>query len=104
MPITDVLRAHADATADRLKAKQSRLQIQLLELESRKADLEAQMRSADKAPERVLSFTPQIDGEYQCPRCWVEHELRSRLKPIPGDTAPGVFRCQACRLEFNNRY
>lgn len=104
MSFTNVLRVLADAAADRLKAKQARLRIQLSELESRKAHLEAQMRSADKAPERVLSFTPRIDGEYQCPRCWVEHELRSRLRPFPGDTSAEKFRCTACLLELNERY
>jgi hypothetical protein len=49
--------------------------------------------------ERVLSYRPRRSPDFQCPRCWIEHERRSVLQPLP-TSIDDVFRCEASHLEL----
>jgi hypothetical protein len=93
------LKQMADEFARYAQARVSELQRQLTEIEARKAAAEASLASVRLAPERAYHFQSEIGGELQCPRCWVDNELRAPLAPIPSDTGNDLFRCNVCQLE-----
>jgi hypothetical protein len=45
-----------------------------------------------------LSSTP-ADG-FPCPVCFVFHNQRSRLIPLPGDDKGSPVKCSVCKREF----
>lgn len=61
---------------------------------------EAQRGLTRSAPERLLSYVPRIGPDFQCPRCWIEHERRSVLQAVPTNIDDDVFRCASCQLEL----
>jgi hypothetical protein len=58
---------------------------------------------AGLAPERLADFRLSIDGQYQCPRCWIYDGREAALAQVPSNL-PGheTFRCERCdrRLVF----
>src|SRR5271157_1071839 len=77
----------------------SNLQRELAETEDRKAQLEAQLHAANLAHKRLAEFQVKIGTDYQCPRCWIDHETRAALTPIGGGTdKEDFFRCHTCNL------
>ena len=53
--------------------------------------------------QRLHRFQPQIGEDFQCPRCWIEHERRSNLTPVSAGRAQreDFFRCGDCGFEFS---
>jgi len=77
------------------------LQSKLAEIEARKVAIEAELHTANLARKRIANFKVQIGADYQCPRCWIEHETRSALIPISGGTRDeDFFRCSTCHYEL----
>ncbi len=66
------------------------------------AKADAAIKSADSAMDRLGRFDPIIDGDYQCPHCWIANETHSLLKPIPSDTRIDQFRCETCGCEISD--
>jgi hypothetical protein len=100
MSIGDQLKKIAGNIAVQLEGRKSRLQAELMEIETRKAEIEAQLRAASLGPERVFNFQPQIGRHFQCPRCWVERGLKSPVNPIPSNTREDLFRCHTCHYDL----
>ena len=71
--------------ADSLKRYEARIEEELLELEEQKATLIARRDAVRLGPQRLLNFEPALGADFQCPRCWIDNEIRSTLSPIPGD-------------------
>ena len=67
----------------------------LVELHHQKAKLEAQVKTADLASQRLLKYPMVIDGYFQCPSCWVQHEQRTTLRPI-ADVNEDILKCRSC--------
>ncbi len=101
MSIGGEIKQVAAELARHLESRISHLQAELAEIEARKAEIEAQLKAARLDPERLLHFQPQIGTDFQCPRCWIEHEKRSALTPIKGRTkTEDYFRCHSCGFEL----
>ena len=76
---------------------------ELAEASAREAKAKEELKLAQSAAGRVDSFQPQnAGGMYQCPRCWVEDETMSDLKPINSETNADCFRCNACGGKFSS--
>ena len=76
------------------------LKHELAELMARKAEIEAHLHSATVLEERLARFQPEISGSLQCPRCWVDREMRSSLIRAPGTGLEDAFRCLKCGFDL----
>ena len=77
-----------------------RLERDILKLKADLAKKEAALGAARLAPKRLANFVVQLQGDYQCPRCWIEREARAPLHPVGGGTPThDKFRCGTCDLE-----
>jgi hypothetical protein len=49
------------------------------------------------APERLADFRVSIDGQYQCPKCWIYDGRQTVLTQIASES-PGheTFECERC--------
>jgi hypothetical protein len=82
------------------QSQASQLQQELLEIKARERKIEATLHAANLAHERSASFVPELGGNLQCPRCWVNQEVRAVLTPIGGGTGKEeFFRCDTCNLD-----
>ena len=90
--------------AEAARAAQERgaaLKIEILEVEQRKSEAEAALALANSAIVRLDRFDPVIGDDYQCPHCWVTDGIRSKIVPIPSNTAVDWFRCVTCHTEIS---
>jgi hypothetical protein len=84
----------ANNTLGRAKSLEpERLQIQM-----RLKEIEATLASASLCHERARNFVAQMGRDYQCPRCWILHEAKVSLTPVPSDTKDDRFRCDRCGI------
>lgn len=49
---------------------------------------------------RLLGYRPKINRDFQCPACWIEHERRSNLDPIPTNTRDDALECDVCGASY----
>jgi hypothetical protein len=99
MSVVQHLSDLATEIADEMQQRRSVLEAELLKLESRKREIDADIRATDLGRERLSHFQVSINGEYQCPNCWVRHEIKSPLTAVPSDTKDDFFRCDRCGCE-----
>ena len=78
------------------RAKQ--LEPERAEIQMRLKTIEAMLDSASLCHERARNFVAQVGRDYQCPRCWIIHEAKTALTPIPSDTKDDRFRCDRCGI------
>jgi hypothetical protein len=91
--------------ADHAREEQDRasdLERQLEELETRKALLELQLKSAKQAGKRLAIYNPKTGIEYQCPSCWMARSMISFLRSIPSDSDMERRQCRLCAREFDD--
>ena len=104
-----VLMSHADqliqiATELAMGAKDNvaDLQRKLSAVEAAKLELEARLRTANHALERLGSFVSIRGSDLQCPRCWINNEMIATLRPASGGpSGHDNFRCETCKSDFN---
>ena len=89
------LQQFAEQEANELKAAEARIEQEIRDIEEMIAALIARRNSARLSHQRLLNYTPTLGSDYQCPRCWVDHEVRSVLTPVLG-TDSEDFRCDVC--------
>jgi len=72
------------------------------QLEERLAERKAARELARTAVMRGDQFAPELDGNYQCPICWVSNGIHADLTPIPNDTSDSddLFRCENCNRQI----
>ena len=99
MSVVQQLSDLATEIAEEMERRRSELQAELLKVEARKRDLEADLQATDLVRERLSRFQVIINGDYQCPDCWVRHEIKSKLTPVPSDTKNDFFQCASCGCE-----
>jgi hypothetical protein len=86
---------------DELQTRARALQPELENIEARKREIEALFHAANLPLKRLSSFQPEIDGNLQCPRCWVHHESRTSILPVPGTDTEDFFKCHVCHFKFS---
>lgn len=91
----------AQQIADRLQQRALRLETEIAKLEQEVTEKKAQRDMAHLAPERTRDFQPELGGHLQCPRCWIEDEVRSPMPPISGSADEDRFRCSKCHYELS---
>ena len=82
MSVVQELSDLAIEIAEEMERRRSGLQAELLKIEARKRDIEADLRATDLIRERLSRFRVIINGDYQCPNCWggtnqIEADARS---------------------------
>ena len=98
--IETALLEEAQYAVSNLKNRARALEPQLQEINKLKLEIEAECEAASLAPKRLLKFQTKIGTEYQCPRCWIEHERRSSLRPVPTGTRDDMMKCSVCPAEY----
>jgi hypothetical protein len=98
--VTDKIEKIASDIASNFKSGQTRIDQQILDLETRLAKLHAERNDVSLAPDRAANMEVSIDNQYQCPWCWVMIGIHANMRPVPSDSAHDVFRCQKCRNEL----
>jgi hypothetical protein len=95
------LKQTAIQVANDIQGHQLALKRELQELEARIAEINNSLESGSLARERSSNFTSQVEGEYQCPVCWVQSEQKAGLRPVSNpDSNDDIFSCRGCGREF----
>ncbi len=100
MTIEKILLEQATCMANSLEGGVATLEAELLVIERRKIETEAELKGAKLARTRLLDFRPRLAHGFQCPRCWIENERQSALRPVPNTTSDEILRCHACGSEY----
>ena len=97
MDIASSIRHAANEIAQAAQQRATSLKREIVELEEQLAEKNAALQSSHQAHDRLLNFHPQVGIDYQCPRCWIEDDLRATLRGVPAD-ANGTDRlaCERC--------
>ena len=78
------------------------LEPELLQMEQRKLEIQAQFDSANLCFDRLNSFRPELGGHLQCPGCWIRNERHTNLTPLSDKSeAEQLFRCDICQLDYS---
>ena len=100
MDTDEGLRQAAHELASNAERRTTALERDLFELERTAMAKRTALREALLAQARLGSFSAQVRGDYQCPRCWIEEGSRSPLRPIVGKDTKDSLRCGNCGSEF----
>ncbi len=74
MSLEKILLDEATCMANRLEGGVAALEAELLAIEQRKIETEAELKAAKLARTRLLDFRTRLEHGYQCPHCWIEKE------------------------------
>jgi len=96
MSIESLILEEADYQAKLLRGPRSSLEAEFRDIEKRKSEIEARLQAGNLAFERLGNFDPRIGADFQCPRCWVQKEIRSGLHPVGSNTRDDILRCGVC--------
>jgi hypothetical protein len=100
MSVDEEIKKAAARIGQAITARLSRIQGELRHIEAKKAAIEAELRATRGAEERLFNFQPQVNCDFQCPTCWVQHEKRSVLSLGEGKTPEAFWRCDFCGFEM----
>ena len=98
------LKQYAVQIAESLKSQEASFEREILDLETQLAQARASRDAARGAVKRLADFQVQIRGNYQCPRCWIEHGIQSNLRSVPSTTYDDIFRCRECGSDFDVKF
>ena len=101
MSTNEVIRKEAVQIANEIDRSASALELDLQEVEARKAEIEAKLHSAKLSLKRLSNFHSEDGGDFQCPRCWISNEARSSLTPILGTDSEDIFKCKVCGYKIS---
>lgn len=100
MSIGERLQVLAREIARRAQFRLAVLSREEAEIDRRKVQIETERKNISGAARRAIDFRPLIGTDYQCPRCWVDHEKQSILLPILGQTRNDLFHCDECDFDL----
>jgi DNA-directed RNA polymerase subunit M/transcription elongation factor TFIIS len=86
--------------ANRIFERAEQLKPELHKLKKREAQIVETLHAADLARQRARDFVPALGPDFQCPRCWVEKEARSTLRPVRGTDDEEILRCPNCGRDW----
>jgi hypothetical protein len=83
-----------------LRERAAQKKKELRDIEERKAQIEFELKEANFCIDRLNSFAPEIDGNVQCPHCWIFDGTQTALTQVEGGNGlEAVFRCSVCHKE-----
>jgi hypothetical protein len=91
----------AHQLSDEARVRAGYYKEQLRQLQARQAELQTSLDAANLSRKRFARFQAQVNGHFQCPRCWISKATRSRLDPVPGTAGEDIFRCNECDFEIS---
>jgi len=91
----------AHQLSDEARVRAGYYKEQLRQLQARQAELQTSLDAANRSRKRFARFQAQVNGHFQCPRCWINKATRSRLDPVPGTAGEDIFRCNECDFEIS---
>ena len=97
--LATALAEEAAQIATRMNKRDADLQDELLKIEKRKAEIEAERNKTRLAPQRLLEFEPKIGVEYNCPSCWINNETRTPLSYVADAKFDHAY-CGVCPFEI----
>ena len=100
MSIEKILLDEAARMADSLEGCVATLELELVAVEQRRLETEAELKAAKLARTRLLDFRPRLGHGYQCPHCWIQNQTQSPLSPMASVTSDEILRCDACGSEY----
>ena len=100
MSIEKILLDEAARMANSLEGGVAALEAELVAMEQRRIETEAELKAAKLARTRLLDFRPRLGQGYQCPHCWIQNEAQSTLSPVASVTSDEILRCHACGSEY----
>ena len=101
MPFSKQLAEEAQQIASQLQGAARALDREKAELEARLGEIEAKGKTARLVPQRLLDFQPTLNGDFQCPMCWVRDSRHSNLFPVGGGTkTKDLWRCHICHSYY----
>jgi len=100
MPYVTEIRKFAAEIGLHAEQRAVYLKHELADIMARKAEIEAHLHSTTVLQERLARFQPEIGESLQCPRCWVDREMRSSLTGAPGTEMEDSFRCHKCGFDI----
>ena len=102
MSIGGELKECAHHFAQEAQSRLAQIEREIAEIDERKAQLTAQRDLIRSASERAFDFEPMLGSDFQCPRCWIESETRSFLRPVRSEKPrEDIFRCNRCEFEYS---
>ena len=101
MSTNEFIQKEAIKIANEIDRNASALELDLREIETRKAEIKAKLHSAKLSLKRLSNFHPEDGGDFQCPRCWISNETRSSLTPILGTDSEDIFKCKVCGYKIS---
>ena len=81
MSIEVVIREEAIKIAAREHSRADHLYEEYKRVQAQANSLKADHDMARSAPDRLLSFQPRVNGDYQCPACWIEENTVATMLP-----------------------
>ena len=94
------LKEIAVQVANELQSRELSLRKQICDAQLHIAQLEAQLQASSVARDRSFNFAPTLDGNFQCPHCWVRQGNRNSLRPINSPNSNDYYVCPSCNTEF----
>jgi len=91
----------AHKLADEARVRADYYKEQLRQLQARQAEIQTTLDAANRSRKRFAKFQAEVNGHFQCPRCWINEATRSRLDPVPGTSGEEIFRCVECHFEIS---
>jgi cell division septum initiation protein DivIVA len=83
--IIEELNAQAEREQQKIESRNSALESQLREAEQRAAELKAAILLASGSEQRFLNFQPFLNGQFQCPRCWIANNIHTNLHQVDNE-------------------
>lgn len=104
MAFGTAFREAAEKFAMELQSQRVELELELFDMEKRRAELEAKLDTAKLGFKRLADYPiPATSVDPACPRCWLKsHDVR--MKSITSQTGDDVFACRACSFEITVDY
>jgi hypothetical protein len=84
----------ARETATRVQERAAHLRQEYLKAQALALEKKSKFDLADGALERAMNFRPLIDGQFQCPLCWIEDGRESALHTLSGDGGDDILGCE----------
>jgi hypothetical protein len=97
MDIASSIRHAANEIAQAAQHRAIELKREIVGLEEQLAEKNAALESSHRAHDRLLNFHQLAGHDYQCPRCWIEDDMRATLRSVPADADNGErLACERC--------